>query len=118
MLGYQVLSEQCAGLCVQGFGDFVHAIDAIREGDGTLLDNTLVFGYSDSGYAKNHSVENIPIFLAGGASGAHRPGKHIQGNGDPASRVVLTAQQLAGLPTGQFGEGAMKTTKSIAEVLV
>jgi len=116
-LGYQVLSEKCAGLCAEGFADFVHALDAIREGDGTLLDNTLVFGYSDSGYAKNHSVENIPVLLAGGARGAHKSGKHIQGNGDPISRVVLTAQQLAGLPAGQFGEGSMKTTKPVNEVI-
>ncbi len=116
-LGYQLLSEKCAGLCADGFGDFVHALDAIKEGDGTLLDNTLVFGYSDSGYAKNHSVENIPFLLAGGARGAHKSGKHIQGNGDPVSRVVLTAQQLAGLPAGQFGDGAMKTTKAISEIV-
>ena len=116
-LGYQLLSEKCAGLCADGFGDFVHALDAIKEGDGTLLDNTLVFGYSDSGYAKNHSVENIPLLLAGGARGAHKSGKHIQGNGDPVSRVVLTAQQLVGLPAGTFGDGSMRTTKSISEVI-
>ena len=116
-LGYQVLSEKCAGLCAEGFGDFVHALDAIKEGDGTLLDNTLVFGYSDSGYARVHSVENIPVIMAGGARGAHKAGKHIQGNGDPVSRLVLTAQQLAGLQAGTFGEGAMRTTKSISEVI-
>jgi hypothetical protein len=116
-LGYQVLSEKCAGLCADSFGDFVHALDAIKEGDGTLLDNTLVFGYSDSGYARVHSVENIPVIMAGGARGAHKAGKHIQGNGDPVSRLVLTAQQLAGLQAGTFGEGAMRTTKAISEVI-
>jgi hypothetical protein len=116
-LGYQVLSEKCAGLCADGFGDFVHALDAIKEGDGTLLDNTLVFGYSDSGYAKNHSVENIPVLFAGGARGAHKSGRHIVGNGDPVSRLVLTAQQLAGVQAGTFGEGAMRTTKAVGEVI-
>ena len=116
-LGYQLISEKCAELCVQGFSDFVRALDAIKEGDGTLLDNTLLFGYSDSGYAKVHSVDNIPMFMAGGARGAHKPGKHIQGNGDPVSRVALTAQQLVGLPAGTFGEGAMRTTKSVSEIM-
>lgn len=116
-LGYQPLSEKCAGLCAEGFADFVHALDAIKEGDGTLLDNCLVFGYSDSGYAKNHSVENIPVLMAGGARGAHKSGKHIQGNGDPISRVALTAQQLAGLPAGTFGGGAMRTTKAVTEII-
>ena len=35
------------------------------EGDGTLLDNMLIMAFSDTGYAKIHSIENIPMFLAG-----------------------------------------------------
>jgi len=115
-LGYQPVSERCAELCVRGFSDFVRALDAIKEGDGALLDNTLLFGYSDTGYAKTHSVENIPMFMAGAAGGAHRPGRHIQGNGDPVSRVALTAMQLVGLPVGSFGESSMKTARAVSEV--
>jgi len=40
------------------------------------------------------------------------------GNGDPVSRVSLTAQQLTGLPVGEFGVGSMKTARSIGEVAV
>ena len=116
-LGYQPISEKCAELCVRGYADFVRALDAIKEGDGTLLDNCLLFGYSDTGYARIHSLDNIPMFMAGGAGGAHKPGRHIQGNGDTVSRVALTAQQLVGLPAGVFGEGAMRTTRSVSEIM-
>ncbi len=116
-LGYQPISAKLAGLSFQGFVDFIEAIDDIKEGDGTLLDNTLVMGYSDTGYAKIHALDNIPAFLAGGAGGAHKAGQHVAGGGDPISRVVLTAQQMVGLPTGAFGTASMRTTQPITELM-
>ncbi|MDZ4762455.1 MAG: DUF1552 domain-containing protein [Alphaproteobacteria bacterium] len=116
-LGYQVISSKLATLAFSAFPDFLKALDAIREGDGTLLDNTLVMGLSESGYAKIHSVDNIPMMFAGGAGGRHKAGQHIAGNGDPVTRVSLTAQQLIGMPVGEFGVGSMKTSKTITEVM-
>jgi hypothetical protein len=117
-LGYQVISSQLAELSYRGYSDFVRELDAIKEGDGTLLDHSLVLGFSDTGYAKIHSTDNIPLFLAGGANGAHKGGVHVVGNGDPVSRISLTAQRAIGMPVGEFGVGSMKTSKAISEVLV
>jgi hypothetical protein len=116
-LGYQPKSSQLAGMIMQAFGDFLHEMDAIKEGDRTLLDNSLVMAFSDTGYAKIHSIENIPVFFAGAAGGRHKAGQHIVGKGEPISRVSLTAQQIAGAPVGEFGIGAMKTSRPIAEVM-
>jgi len=116
-VGYQVITSKLAGLVFQGYADFVSALDEIKEGDGTLLDNSLVMGFSDTGYAKIHSTDNIPMFFAGLAGGAHKGNMHVVGNGDPVSRVSLTAQQLVGMPVGSFGIGAMKTSKSVTEVV-
>ena len=73
--------------------------------------------FSDTGYAKIHSIENIPMFLAGGAGGRHKAGQHIARKGEPVTRVSLTAQQLVGAPVGEFGVGAMKTARPITEVM-
>jgi hypothetical protein len=116
-LGYQPMSSRLAGLVMQGFGDFLKELDAIKEGDNTLLDNSLVMGFSDTGYAKIHSLENIPMFLAGGASGKHKAGQHIATRGESVTRVSLTAQQLVGAPVGEFGTGAMRTSRPISEVM-
>jgi len=116
-VGYQVITSKLAGLAFQGYADFVSALEEIKEGDGTLLDNSLVMGFSDTGYAKIHSTDNIPMFFAGGAGGRHKGDMHVVGNGDPVSRVSLTAQQLVGMPVGSFGIGAMKTSKSVSEVV-
>jgi len=90
---------------------------APKEGDGTLLDHSLVLAFSDTGYAKIHSIENIPMFLAGRAGGKHKAGQHITGKGDTVTRVSLTAMQLAGAPVGEFGTGSMKTSRPITDVM-
>lgn len=116
-LGYQPMTSKLAGLVMQGLGDFLGELDAIKEGDGTLLDHSVVLAFSDTGYAKIHSLENIPMVIAGGANGRHKPGQHIASKGDSVTRVSLTAMRLAGVPVGEFGVDAMKTSTPIAEIM-
>ncbi|HEY6970165.1 MAG TPA: DUF1552 domain-containing protein [Candidatus Angelobacter sp.] len=116
-LGYQPETSRLAGLVMQAFGDFLVELDAVREGQGTLLDNCLIMAFSDTGYAKIHSIENIPMFLAGKAGGRHKAGQHIHAAGESVTRVSLTAQQLVGAPVGEFGSGSMRTARPIAEIM-
>jgi hypothetical protein len=116
-LGYQPETSMLAGMVMQAFGDFLVELDSVKEGSGTLLDNSLIMAFSDTGYAKIHSIENIPMFLAGKAGGRHKAGQHIHTPGDSVTRVSLTAQQLVGAPVGEFGSGSMKTARPIVEVI-
>lgn len=116
-LGYQPISSELADVSVGGFGHFLKTLDNVKEGDGTLLDHALVLGYSDTGWAKIHSIDNIPMLLVGGANGRHKGGQHIKVGADPVTRVSLTVQQLAGVPVGSFGTGSMATSKPITEVM-
>jgi hypothetical protein len=116
-LGYQPETSKLAGLVMQALGDFLVEMDAIKEGDGTLLDNSLIMAFSDTGYAKIHSIDNIPMFLAGRAGGRHKAGQHIHATGESVTRVSLTAMRLAGAPVGEFGSGSMKTARPITEVM-
>jgi hypothetical protein len=116
-LGYQPETSKLAGLVMQALGDFLIELDAIKEGEGTVLDHSLVMAFSDTGYAKIHSIENIPMFLAGRAGGRHKAGQHIHALGESVTRVSLTAQQLVGAPVGEFGSGSMKTARPITEVM-
>ncbi|MDP3518272.1 MAG: DUF1552 domain-containing protein [Pseudohongiella sp.] len=116
-LGYQPESSKLAGLVMEGFGAFLEELDAVKEGNGTLLDNCLVFAFSDTGYAKIHSLENIPMMLAGGAGGRHKAGQHIHAPGESVTRVSLTAMQLVGAPVGEFGTGSMRTARAVSDVI-
>ena len=50
--------------------------------------------------------------------GKHMAGQHVASKGEPVSRLALTAQQLVGVPVGEFGSGAMRTSRPVSEVMV
>jgi hypothetical protein len=97
---------------------FIDAFEKVREGDRSLLDNTLIFAHAETSFAKIHQVDNIPIMTIGTAGGRLKTGKHIVGNGDPVSRVGLTAMQVMGLPLARWGTGSLETSKTVTDVLV
>lgn len=116
-LGYQPEATHFIEESMAAWGEFVSAMANIREGDGTLLDNSLVFAHSDTEYAKTHNVVGIPVMLAGKAGGKVKSGIHVKGNGDPITRIGLTLQQLMGVPVDKWGTKSMITSKVVSEII-
>ena len=116
-LGYQPEAAFFIEGIMQEFAKFLTLMDSVKEGDGTLLDHSLILATSDTNSAKIHSIDSLPIMLAGRANGKLRTGQHIAGQGDPSSRVGLTIQQILGMPVSRWGEGAMETSKPISEII-
>ena len=117
-LGYQPESAWFVERSMEAWSVFVGALAAMKEGDGTLLDNTLVVAHSDTSFAKTHLVQALPVMTAGSAGGRIKTGLHIHGNGDPVTRIGLTAQQVMGLSVERWGGGSMETNQPIADLLV
>jgi hypothetical protein len=117
-LGYQREVAELHVLSMEALATFIQTFKNIREGDGTLLDNTLIFASSDTGNSRIHSVDNIPVMMIGNAGGRIKTGQHIVGNGDPISRIGLTTMQIMGINVDRWGTGSMETTKTISEILV
>ncbi len=116
-LGHQREVAWFAEKSMLAWKDFLDAVDAIPEGDGTLLDNCLVLAHSDCSIAKSHAVEGIPAMVAGNAGGRVRTGFHMAGNADPISRLGLTVQQAMGLQVERWGSLNMQTNRTITELL-
>lgn len=116
-LGFQPKSTFFMERSMETFATLLKAMDGIKEGNGTLLDHSLVFATSESNYAKLHSLDSMPMLVAGGANGKWKQGTHIAGKGDPTSRVGLTIQQALGMPVSSWGTGPMLATRPISEVL-
>jgi len=117
-LGYQPNVVRFVPTVLENFNVLLAELDAIREGDGTLLDRMLVLAYTDSGYAKNHTTDNIPMLTAGSAGGRMKTGIHFAAaKGDPVTRVSLTVQQAMGLAVSSFGTESNQTSKTITEVM-
>ena len=60
------------------------------DGDGTLLDNTLLIYGSPMGDSNLHNHKRVPFFMAGRAGGALKGGVHLKApNGTPLANVML-----------------------------
>ncbi|MBL8628606.1 MAG: DUF1552 domain-containing protein [Rhodospirillaceae bacterium] len=116
-LGYQPVAFWFNTQTMNSLTTFIETFKAIPEGDGSLLDNMLIFAATETNYARVHSLDGTPIFTAGKAGGRMKTGLHIVGNGDPITRVGLTAMQVMGLPLDKWGSKSLTTSKTITEVL-
>jgi hypothetical protein len=97
---------------------FVQALANIKEGNGTMLDNVLVYATTDQSFAKVHAIEGIPMFTAGRAQGRIKTGLHIDGAGSQGTRLGYTAMRLMGLELPSWGSQSNNTSKEISEILV
>src|SRR5262245_52654961 len=117
-LGYQPMATKFVEALMGGWATFLSIMDGMPEGDGTLLDHMLVVAHSETEYAKNHTVTNLPIMFAGRANGRIRSGLHVSAKREPVSRVALTAMQAVGVSIESFGTLSMQTKKPVGELLV
>ncbi len=117
-LGYQPESTRFVEDIMKAWGTFVSVLAGMPEGDGTLLDQTLVVAHSETEYARDHNINNLPIMFAGRGGGRLRSGLHVQGNNDPVSSVALTAMQVMGVAVDTFGTGSMQTRKTVDEIVI
>jgi hypothetical protein len=116
-LGYQEQVAWFAAKSMVACRDFVDALAGIKEGAGTLLDNTLLFAHSDCSIAKAHAVEGIPMMIFGSAQGRVKTGYHKAGRADPASRLGLSVQQAMGLQVKRWGSKSMDTNRTVSELV-
>jgi hypothetical protein len=117
-LGYQPRVAEYNVFNMEMFAALLKELDAIPEGEGTLLDHSLVYAFTDQAFAKIHSLVGLPVFVAGGANGKMKTGYHIDAGGSPVSRVGLTVQKAMGLSLESWGKDSMETKQPYTELLV
>jgi hypothetical protein len=116
-LGYQKQVSWFTRRAMEAWASFVDAFTKIKEGDGTLLDNVLIYANTDVAYARIHSLNDMPLFTAGRAGGRAQTGLHIAGKGTPATRVGYTAMKLLGTDVTSWGSGGNATHQEVSEML-
>ena len=76
---------------VQQFAYFLGKLKSTKEGDGNLLDHSMVVYGSGIADGSQHTHENLPILIAGRGNGALRPGRFLQyPKGTPTTNLWLT----------------------------
>jgi len=118
VLGYQPIASWFTRRAMESWAEFVQAFMTIKEGDGTLLDNVFIYGSTDHGYARVHSLDGMPAFTAGRAGGRVKSGQHIDLGGTAGTRLGYTALRLMGIDTPSWGTKSNNTSQEVGEILV
>jgi hypothetical protein len=90
---------------MQQFAHFLERLDSVREGNGTLLDNTMIVYGSGLGDGNRHNHDDLPIILAGGASAGLVGGRHLKyENGTPLMNLYLKMLHAADVKVDAVGD--------------
>ena len=90
---------------IEQFAYVLDKLKSIPEGDGTLLDNTMLVYGSGIGDGNRHNHDNLPILVAGRGGGSIIPGRHVKVAPDtPVCNLFNSMLDRAGVPTGYFGD--------------
>lgn len=88
---------------VAQFASLLERMQAVAEGDGSLLDNSLVFFSSEVEDGNAHRHTNLPVVLAGRGGGAVIPAGHLVLPSErPIADLFLTMMHAAGVPEETF----------------
>jgi hypothetical protein len=95
------------------FGYFLGKLDALKEGNSTLLDHSMIMYGSDLSVPTVHSQHDLPIIVAGGAAGRVAGGRYIVYPGDttPLTNLYLTMLDKVGVPTEKLGDSTGKLNR-------
>ncbi len=76
----------------------LEALKAVPEGDGTMLDNTLVVWGNELADGWTHSQHPTPLVLAGRAGGALTTGRYLDFGDDRHNRFLVSLCNIMGMP--------------------
>lgn len=87
------------------FSRFLQRLAATPEGDGNLLDHSLIMYGSGISDGNRHNHDDLPILVAGRGGRSLPGGRHLRlGDDRPLCDLYLTMAQSAGLEMSHFGD--------------
>ena len=101
--------ERIAHFHVSQFAYLASKLDSIKEGDGTLLDNTCLMFLSNMWIGRKHDNFRLPLVLAGGLGGTLETGRtlnYLDSSEDNRKMcsLYLSLMDRFGIPLEQFGD--------------
>lgn len=91
------------------FAYFLDRLNKTSDGEGSLLDHSMVLYGSSMSNSNQHDHDPLPILLAGGASGQLQGGRHIKyAPHTPMSNLLVSMLNKLGIPAEKQGDSTGK----------
>jgi hypothetical protein len=90
---------------VELLGRFLEKLRSTPDGDGSLLDHSMMVYGAGMSNSNAHVPANLPILLAGGGAGEVRGGRHVRLPADtPLANLHLTLIDKMGIAAERFAD--------------
>ena len=94
---------------MQQFAYFLDKLQSTPDGDGTLLDHSMLIYGSGISDGNIHFHMDLPIIVAGGGGGTLQGGRHLRYASDtPLTNLYVSVLDKLGVPVEQFGDSTGK----------
>lgn len=90
---------------VQQYAYLLNKLQSMQEGEGTVLDNSMILYGSGLRDGNSHNPHNLPILVGGSGGGKIATGQHLSFSPDtPLSNLYVAMLNAFGSPTKQFAD--------------
>ncbi len=87
----------------------LNKMDSIKEGDKTLLDNSMIVYGAGICDGDRHNHDDLPLLLAGSGGGKIKPGQHLKFNSNtPMTNLFLSMADKMNIPVENIGDSTGK----------
>ena len=93
---------------MESFAYLLDQLDSRVEGEGTMLDSSIVVLLSEISDGNTHSLDNMPFIVVGGGAGRLRTGRLLEVGFQPHSDLWIALASAMGLELEAFGEHGTK----------
>jgi hypothetical protein len=91
------------------FAYFLEKMRSTPDGDGSLLDHSIVLYCSCMSNGSGHDPTNLPLMLVGGGSGSLKGGRHLKyPEAPPVTNLFMTMLDKVGVPVDSFADATGK----------
>ncbi|HYI97755.1 MAG TPA: DUF1552 domain-containing protein [Bryobacteraceae bacterium] len=92
-------------LLVKNFAYLLERLKATPDGEGNLLDHSIIVYGSGTGDGNRHTHHDLPVALVGGGAGQIKGGRHLRFPTEtPLNNLLLNVLDKAGVPVDNFGD--------------
>ena len=83
----------------------IDKMKTLKDGNGTLFDNSLILWGSGIKHGDYHSLTDLPLVLSGGGGGRVKLGRHVRyPKAQPYSNLLLTLMNIMGSDAASIGD--------------
>ena len=115
--GEQPKVHECVVFIMEELAYLLQRLRDTPEGDGNLLDHSVILASSDVSHGRRHNLDNYPLLVCGKGGGTLRGNFHYRSLLENTSTVLLSACHAMGVPIDSFGHERGWTDKRCGAIM-